>query len=165
MTRPRRVLFVCTANICRSPTAEAVLRARAAARGLALEIDSAGLADHCVGDPPDPRSRGVAEARGYDLAPLRARQFTPADFDHFDHILVMDRGHLRAIERRHGRQPKVALFLEAARGGGPAREVPDPYAGDRRAFERVLELIEEGVEALIAGWSGEHDAPPDSRGT
>jgi len=165
MSRPRRVLFVCTGNICRSPTAEAVLRARAAADGFSVEVDSAGLTGYHVGDPPDARAQLVAAARGYNLEPLRARLLTADDFVDYDHILVMDRGHLRALERRYGRQPKVGLFLEVTPGSGAAREVPDPYSGNLRGFEMALDLIEGGVEALLSRWRGENNAPPESHGT
>ncbi|HYL71856.1 MAG TPA: low molecular weight protein-tyrosine-phosphatase, partial [Candidatus Dormibacteraeota bacterium] len=97
-----RVLFVCLGNICRSPTAEAVLRALAAreAPELALEVDSAGTAAYHVGEPPDPRTRQAAARRGYDLSALRARIVEPEDFERFDLILAMDRENLRVLRRR-----------------------------------------------------------------
>ena len=88
--QPRRVLLVCMGNICRSPTAEAVLRVKAEQAGLAIEFDSAGTENYHVGDPPDHRSIRHAKARGYDLATLRARQVQPADFHTFDLILAAD---------------------------------------------------------------------------
>lgn len=140
-----RILFVCTGNICRSPTAEGVLRARAAAGGYeGLLVDSAGTQGYHVGSPPDPRSIEAAARRGYDLSGLRARRLRPADFDDFDLLLAMDRGHLRAL--RSGCPPesqtRLRLFLE--------RDVPDPYYGGAEGFEEVLDLIESGCDRLLA---------------
>src|SRR4030095_8242179 len=91
-----KVLLVCLGNICRSPTAEGVLRAIAAREfpGLPLEVDSAGTADYHVGEPPDGRTIVAARRRGYDLSGLRARQVTSADFSAFDYVLAMDRANL-----------------------------------------------------------------------
>lgn len=158
MTGPaRRVLFVCTGNICRSPTAEGVLRALAARAGVALEVDSAGLIAAHAGEPPDPRARAAAARRGYDLDALRARPLRPEELDAYDHVWVMDRGHLNQLRRRHGERPHVRLFLEAtAPRTTRAREVPDPYLGDEAAFDAALDLIEAGCEAAVAAW---RDAP------
>jgi protein-tyrosine phosphatase len=101
-TRRVRILFVCLGNICRSPTAEAVLRtlAAGAAPELELEIDSAGTAGYHIGEPPDPRTRAAASRRGYDLTALRARIVEPDDFERFDLILAMDRENLTLLRRR-----------------------------------------------------------------
>lgn len=139
---------------------------------LAGEVDSAGMIDYHVGEPPDRRSQAAAAARGYDLSPLRGRQVTEADLERFDHVWVMDRGHLNRLRARFGDRPKVRLFLEAtAPEGVRAREVPDPYAGDESGFERVLDLIEAGCRAAVERWAAEADggpdaeAPPEVRGT
>ena len=148
-----RVLFVCLGNICRSPTAEGVLRAIAAREFpvLKLDIDSAGTADYHVGEPPDRRTVGAARRRGYDLAGLRARQVRPDDFVRFDHVLAMDRANLAELE--HLRPPdataRVALFLEFAPGANEL-EVPDPYYGGVEDFERVLDLCELAARGLLA---------------
>ena len=138
--------MVCTGNICRSPTMEAVFRARAAAQGLALTFDSAGTASYHVGEPPDPRSLAAARARGYDLSALRARQVrVPEDFALFDRILAADRGHLEWLRRHapaehHG---KLALLLGGA-------DLPDPYYGGDAGFAHVLALIEDACDGLLA---------------
>lgn len=149
----RRVLFVCLGNICRSPTAEGVLRAIAAREfpSLSIDIDSAGTADYHAGEPPDRRTVAAARRRGYDLAGLRARQLQPADFNRFDMVLAMDRSNLAEIEsRRPPHAPaRLALFLEFAPESSVA-EVPDPYYGGIEDFERVLDLCEAAARGLLA---------------
>ena len=146
------ILFVCLGNICRSPTAEGVFRARAARAGLAdrLEIDSAGTGDWHVGQPPDRRAIAAAATRGYDLASLRARQVAADDFHRFDWILAMDRANLRELAalRPRAYAGHVGLFLDVA-PELDVREVPDPYYGGADGFERVLDLIETASDALI----------------
>jgi protein-tyrosine phosphatase len=146
------ILFVCLGNICRSPTAEGVFRARAARAGLAdrLEIDSAGTGDWHVGQPPDRRAIAAAAIRGYDLASLRARQVAADDFHRFDWILAMDRANLRELAALQPRAfaGHLGLFLDVA-PGLDVREVPDPYYGGADGFERVLDLIETASDALI----------------
>jgi len=146
------ILFVCLGNICRSPTAEGVFRARAARAGLAphLEIDSAGTGDWHVGQPPDRRAIAAAARRGYDIAGLRARQVASGDFHRFDWILAMDRANLRDLSALRPRSfaGHLGLFLEVA----PAlhlQEVPDPYYGEEDGFARVLDLVETASDALI----------------
>src|SRR5499427_2559227 len=148
-----RILFVCLGNICRSPTAEAVLRSLAAreAPELGLEVDSAGTAGYHVGEPPDPRTRAAAARRGYDLSALRARMVEAGDFERFDLILAMDRDNLRAL-RRHApahAHERLRLFLEFAPDAAP-EDVPDPYYGGLNGFEEVLDLVEAATRGLLA---------------
>src|SRR3981189_1795003 len=135
---PHRVLFVCLGNICRSPTAEGVLRSLAAqeAPDLALEIDSAGTADYHIGAPPDLRSQRAALRRGIDISGLRARQVTQGDFERFDLILAMDRENLRELEAMKPDNSRASLksFLEYAPDLN-LRDVPDPYYRDASPFE------------------------------
>ena len=148
-----RILFVCLGNICRSPTAEGVLRALAAreAPDLPIEVDSAGTAGYHIGQPPDPRTSEAAARRGYDLSTLRARIVEPGDFERFDLILAMDRENLEVLRRRAPRdaRQRLRLFLEFAPEGGAA-EVPDPYYGGPNGFEEVLDLVEAATRGLLA---------------
>ena len=140
----RSVLFVCTGNICRSPTAEAVLRHLAAEEGIDLRIASAGIGDWHVGSAPDKRAQHHAKGRGYDMSALRARQVRPSDFAEFDLILAMDGGHLQALQRMAppGQRHKVRLFIAG-------RDVPDPYYGGPAGFEQVLDLVEAACRDLL----------------
>jgi len=147
------VLFVCMGNICRSPTAEGVFRAMAARAGIIghIQVDSAGTHDYYAGGPPDWRATQAAQKRGYDLAPLRARQVEVEDFQRFDRIYAMDWMNLGQLEalRPRGHSGHLSLFLDVAPNLG-VREVPDPYDGGPEGFERVLDLIERASEALVA---------------
>jgi protein-tyrosine phosphatase len=156
MTR-HRILFVCTGNICRSPTAEGVARGLAQKHGVEdmFEFDSAGTHDYHVGEPPDPRSIAVAAKRGYDLAPLRARRVTEFDFVRFDRVMAMDRGHLALLQLacprpQHGKLGLLLDFSERLE----VDEVPDPYYGDARGFERVLDLVEDAATQMILKLAG-----------
>lgn len=147
-----RVLFVCTGNICRSPTAEGVFRALVARSGLGdrIEVDSAGTHHYHVGESPDRRTQQAALRRGYDLSAQRARQVEADDFVRFDHILAMDQRNMDMLSAycppflRH----KLRLFLEFA-DGTDLREVPDPYYGEGDGFERVLDLVESAAQGLL----------------
>ena len=146
------VLIVCTGNICRSPTAEGVMRELARKRGLAdrVKVESAGTHDYHVGEPPDPRSQKHASKRGYDLSAQRASQVKDADFQSFDYILAMDRGHLRMLRSMApaDAKAKLGLFLEAS-GKWKDEDVPDPYYGGHAGFEQVLDMVEEAAERWL----------------
>lgn len=148
----KRVLFVCTGNICRSPTAEGVARALIERRGLTgvIEVDSAGTEGYHVGAAPDPRARKIALKRGYDLSALRARKLEVPDFQRFDLLLAMDEGHREAMERMCPQvyRPKIVMFMQYARTHRRC-DVPDPYYGGDAGFEAVLDYCEDGVEGLL----------------
>lgn len=151
-----RLLFVCMGNICRSPTAEAVMRALVAREGLEdeIEIDSAGTGAWHVGDPPDARSTETAARRGIVMEGA-ARQVADADFDTYDLILAADAQNLAALR---GRAPddeaaaKVHLLREFDPRSVAAGdlEVPDPYYGGPDGFEHVLDLVQDACEGLLA---------------
>lgn len=146
------VLIVCTGNICRSPTAEGVLRHRAEQRGLGdrIRVRSAGTGDWHVGEGPDPRAVKHAQRRGYDLSTLRASQVTREEFYEYDFILAMDRSHLRALRNMapHDARARVGLFLEAS-GRWKGEDVPDPYYGGPQEFEAVLDMVEEAADRWL----------------
>ena len=148
----RSILIVCTGNICRSPTAEGVLRDRARKRGLGdrLRIDSAGTHDYHVGEAPDPRAIRHASKRGYDLTSLRACKVHSRDFHAYDYILAMDRGHLRFLRAMAPKdaRAKLGLFLEASADWN-GEDVPDPYYGGPEGFEKVLDMTEEAAERWL----------------
>jgi len=147
-----KILTVCTGNICRSPSAEVVLRDRLAAAGLdrLVQVDSAGTADYHIGEPPSDPALRTAALRGYDLRPLCARQVAGSDFADFDLILAMDRGHLGRLAALQpaGSKARLHLFLEVLPEAGP--DLPDPYYGSDRDYEAMLDLIEAAVPAWIA---------------
>ena len=152
-----RILFVCMGNICRSPIVETVARVELARAGIAAEVASAGTERYHVGQRADPRAIEIAEANGYPLAQHRARQVAPEDFARFDLVLAMDRVNLDALGRHrpHGaREP--FLFLDHV-GFDELDEVPDPYYGSRRDFERVLDLARRGTALLIARLNARED--------
>jgi len=149
----RGILFVCMGNICRSPTAEGVLRdlARRTAPQLALHIDSAGTHGYHLGAAPDPRAVAAARRRGIDLSGLRARRLLADDFQRFDRILVMDERNLsdaRAIAPP-GASQRLQLLLDFA-PEQTLRQVPDPYYGEDTDFERVLDLTAAAAHGLLA---------------
>jgi protein-tyrosine phosphatase len=148
-----RLLFVCMGNICRSPTAEGVMRALLREEGLqdVVQVDSAGTGSWHVGDPPDARATAAARARGVTLAGV-ARQVTREDFDDYDLILAADRLNLR--ELRALVPPDARAELHLLREFDPAADgvdldVPDPYYGGDDGFERVLDLVEAACRGLI----------------
>jgi len=152
-SRKRLVLFVCTGNICRSPTAEGVFRTLAERAGIAggLEIGSRGTHEYHVGDPPDQRAQAAALRRGYDLSAIRARKLSREDVAAAGLLLALDRGHERFLRRMAPPQSgktAVRLFLSFVPGLDVA-DVPDPYYGGAADFEHALDLIEKGAAALV----------------
>ena len=147
------ILMVCMGNICRSPTAEGVLRRMLQEAELAdaVRIDSAGTLDYHAGEPPDARSQKHAAKRGYDLSELRARQVRLEDFETFDLILAMDWQNLGELEDMCPPQHKHKLkrLMEFA-PPGINDIVPDPYTGGPLMFERVLDHIEHACRGLLA---------------
>ena len=146
-----RVLFVCLGNICRSPTAEGVLRQKLRAAGLAerIEVASAGTGNWHVGKPPDARSQRAARHRGYDLSAQRAQQVTAMDFSRYDLILAMDQSNLRDLKALQPVGASAVLDLFLRRYKGVKDEVPDPYYDGDHGFEEVLDLVEQACDLLL----------------
>ncbi|PBJ26423.1 Low molecular weight protein-tyrosine-phosphatase YfkJ [Pseudomonas sp. ACN8] len=151
-----RVLFVCLGNICRSPTAEGVLRHKLREAGLAdqVEVASAGTGDWHVGKAPDKRSQAAAKLRGYDLSAQRAQQVSRADFATYDLILAMDNGNLRNLKALQPAKGKAELDLFLRRYQSEIDEVPDPYYDGDQGFEQVLDLIEHASDLLVIELKG-----------
>ena len=147
-----RILFVCTGNICRSSTAEAVFRQAVKQTQLEhlIECDSAGTHDYHVGEPPDARSQRAALRRGYDMSQLRGRQVRRPDFEQFDYLLAMDRHNLALLKRQcppeHAHKLSLYCDFHAQYAG---HEVPDPYYGGAQGFELVLDMIEKVSDSLL----------------
>ena len=148
MSAPR-LLLVCMGNICRSPMAEGILRARAKAQGLVLHLDSAGTHDYHRGQAPDHRARAVAAQRHAAIEDLRARRIEAVDFARFDHVLVADGDNLAALRERFGAAAKKAERLLAFAGVAPEVDVPDPYYGSLRDFEAVADLLERAAAGIL----------------
>jgi protein-tyrosine phosphatase len=151
-----RILFVCMGNICRSPTAEGVMRRLLESEGLEdrIEIDSAGTGDWHLGDPPDARATEAARRRGVTLDGA-ARQVRPDDFERFDLLVAMDRknvGELLVLAPDEQAAGKVRLLREfdPASAGAPDLDVPDPYYGGDNGFETVLDMVEASCRGLLA---------------
>lgn len=143
---PHRILVVCLGNICRSPLAHGIFES---ILDQAHVIDSAGTAAYHIGNPPNPRSVGVAKKNNIDISQQKARQFTVADFDDFDQIFVMDRQNYLDVcnlARGENDRRKVQLLCEAA--GLNIESVPDPYYGEQEGFENVFSLIFSACEKI-----------------
>jgi protein-tyrosine phosphatase len=156
------VCFVCLGNICRSPTAEAVMGQQLEQAGLAgrVTIDSAGTGPWHIGEAPDGRAQQAARGRGYDMSPLRARQIGAADFERFDLLIAMDDANVAALQRicppQH--RDKIRLLMEFATDAD-TREVADPFFGGSDGFERVLDQCEAACRGLIRVLSGQLVTP------
>lgn len=154
MNKKKSVLFVCTGNICRSPTAEAYFRHAIQEGGLEAQFshDSAGVDSHHIGQGPDPRSTRVLQDAGIDMSDLRARNVKPSDFYDFDLILAMDESHLKALKRLApaNATAEIALYLPHAHGHHGRDPVPDPYYGGEEDFLAVLAMIRTATPKLLA---------------
>jgi protein-tyrosine phosphatase len=164
---PFRVLFVCWGNICRSPTAEGILRQRIDEAGLTglVEVDSAGTSDEHTGSPPDRRAQAEGRRRGIDLGGLRARRVTRADWDRFDLLLVADPMVERSLLRQAPRDAplekveRITAFVAPDHPGGVPDEIPDPYYGGADGFREVYDLLESASTGILAR-AREHLAAP-----
>jgi protein-tyrosine phosphatase len=154
--QPVRICFVCSGNICRSPTAEVVLRALAVSAGRSLEIDSAGTGNWHVGQDMDARSRRTMERAGYAVPRHSAKQFTAADFDTRDLVVALDSGHLSALRRLADEtddpvsaRARIVSLRSFDPTAGPDLDVPDPYYGGPDGFVDVLAQIERAAAGLL----------------
>ena len=150
--KPIRVLFVCMGNICRSPTAEGVFTHLVKARNLAhrIEIDSAGTGAWHAGEAPDQRAQAMAKRRGIDISQQRARAVNAKDFNYFDYICAMDLDNLRHLTHAcpMDLRDRLHLFCDFATEY-KGQDVPDPYYGGKKGFERVFTMVERAAEALL----------------
>ena len=145
------VLFVCLGNICRSPLAEAALRAEAEKAGVDIVVDSAGTGDWHVGDAPDPRAQAVARRHGIDISLYRGRQAKPADFHRFTHIFALDAENLKNLRRIRPSDGTAELRL--LMGMVPGREgtgVVDPYFGEDAGFDLTWDDVTRAAKAIVA---------------
>lgn len=145
-----RILMVCLGNICRSPMAEGILKAKIRERGLDWEVDSAGTGAWHIGEQPDPRSIAESIRNGIDITDQRARQFSQADFESFDLILAMDQTNYQNINRLASNgehQEKVMMIMDLV-DPDSGISVPDPYWDDN-GFNQVFTMLEEACEKLI----------------
>ncbi len=148
-----RILLVCTGNICRSPTAEGVLRAKLQQAGLhgQVLVDSAGTQGYHTNEPPDARAVRAAARRGYQISNIRARPMRPEDFATFDWLVALDQSHVDWLRKRSSpaNMGRICLLMPLARQHPGTREVPDPYYGGPAGFEHVLDLVEDACDGVV----------------
>lgn len=140
-----RILCVCLGNICRSPMAEGAIRAKAAAAGVRVDVDSAGTGAYHIGNPPDKRGLVAASARGYDNSAQRARRVEQRDFYEFELIVAMDANNLADLRGACPREARCEIRLFDPEG----REIPDPYYGGPEDYEHALDMIENAADVFI----------------
>ncbi|MEM9469628.1 MAG: low molecular weight protein-tyrosine-phosphatase [Pseudomonadota bacterium] len=147
-----KIMFVCTGNICRSPTAEAVLRHKAQDLGKVAEIDisSSGTHGYHIGEKPDPRAVRYAQKRGIDMSGLYAQKIEQSDFEDYDLLVAMDRGHYSHLEKLQpqGGLAEIKLFSDYLTNYNTS-DIPDPYYGGDEGFDIVLDMVEEGCDAML----------------
>ena len=144
----KRILFVCLGNICRSPMAEEIMRAKGKSSGINIEVDSAGTSGLHAGDPPDARAIVAARIAGYDISDQQARRLKRSDFYHFDAIIVMDDRNLQDVldaqpEDAVARVEMITSYAQSLKG----QEIPDPYYSGK--FAPAISMIEESCDALV----------------
>jgi len=160
MSKPISVLFVCTGNICRSPTAEGIFRDRVEKAGVndRFIIDSAGTYDGHAGHPPDPRSVATAMKRGVDISGLRARQLKREDYQNFQYLIALDETHHDHMVKHKpdAAWARISLLMHHAEIRA-WNDVPDPYYGDQEQFDIAYDLIEVGIDGLFATLNKKQD--------
>lgn len=142
------ILFVCTGNICRSPSADALLRHRL--KGKTHIIDSAGTHGYHIGERIDDRAAVILQKKGVSTQGLFARKVDTRDFTEFDFVIAMDRGHFKILQKLQPDQgsTKLSLFSDFC-SDFKGEDVPDPYYGGKKDFEYMVEILEDGIEGII----------------
>ncbi len=149
--KTHKILMVCLGNICRSPVAEEIMRAKATHHNIPLQVDSAGTGGYHIGEAPDARSIRNAKKNGLDISNLRARKISVHDFEHFDWIYTMDESNYQdvcALAPSSQNKAKVKLILSEVKNN-TIQSVPDPYFGGEQGFQIVFDLLNEACEAII----------------